>query len=224
MSLWQRYVLHCCVYICTVFYVNSNSETDRRDGYSNSAMLNSATDCQVSLSGSNFPVRRAYAEPSSTAWLPVHQHNVIKDMTAVLTFKVHSMSTPADLNRHIRRGRDCWRSLTYLRWPFHCCSSRSSRVCHGYRYSAPAVRNSLPYKLLSLSYVSLLPLNLHLIGLISSVQPRRCTRSSSGVVNFCSSANLVIIWNRKSITLLCVILSVFLESTYIRVSPASSVR
>ena len=88
--------------------------------------------------------RRSNAKPllRRLHWLPVEQRITYK--LAVVTYKVRCTETPGYLSRHLQT-RDCARNLRSSDTPLLAQPSiRTDFAGWAFRYSAPAVLNSLP--------------------------------------------------------------------------------
>jgi len=88
--------------------------------------------------------QRSHAKPMlhSLHWLPVDQRIIYK--MAMITIKVQRTATSAYLSRHLQH-RNCVRNLRSSDTPLLCQPfTKTDLARRGFRYSAPAVWNSLP--------------------------------------------------------------------------------
>jgi len=99
----------------------------------------------------------------SLHWLSVDEKIIYK--MAMVTLKVQRTAMPAYLSCHLQR-RNCVRNLrspdtALLRQPF----TKTDLARRGFRYSAPAVWNSLPRTVLESSSITVFRLKTHLFDL-----------------------------------------------------------
>jgi len=96
-------------------------------------------------------------------WLPVEQRIIYK--MAMVTFKVQRTATPAYLSRHLQPC-NCVQNLRSSDTPLLCQPFTKTDLAR--RYSAPAIRNSLPRTLLESQSITVFKSSLktHLFDLV----------------------------------------------------------